>query len=58
MKQIQRLPIKLRGMSLVELLVASTIGLFLIGGAIAMYQSSQSTYLVNETYSRLQDNAR
>jgi type IV pilus assembly protein PilW len=47
-----------RGMSMVELLVALTIGGFLMWGAITVYSRSRTTYQVSEQISRLQENAR
>lgn len=49
---------KTRGMSMVELLVALTIGSFLMWGAITVYSRSRTTYQVSEQVSRLQENAR
>ena len=47
-----------RGFSLVELMVALTLGSFLIVGAVTVYVRSRNTYSVNETVARLQENAR
>jgi len=47
-----------QGMTLVEMMVAMTIGLVLLGGIITVLSSSQSTYRVNEALARLQENAR
>ena len=49
---------KQRGLSLVELLVAITIGLFLLGGVISIFLSSKVTYFANEKTARLQENGR
>jgi type IV pilus assembly protein PilW len=49
---------RMRGMSMVELLVALTIGSFLMWGAITVYSRSRTTYQVSEQISRLQENAR
>jgi len=46
------------GLTLVELLVAMTIGLVLIIGATQVYVDSHAAYAVNETTARLQENAR
>ena len=46
------------GLTLVELLVAMTIGLVLIAGATQVYVDSHAAYAVNETTARLQENAR
>lgn len=47
-----------RGVSLIELLVAVTIGGLLIFGATKVYVDSRATYEVNETAARLQETAR
>lgn len=47
-----------RGMSLIELMVALGIGMFLIIGALTVYAQSRSTYQVNESVARLQENGR
>src|SRR5438105_162394 len=46
------------GMSLIELLVAMTIGVVLIFGAAQVYMDSSNTYPINESLARLQENAR
>jgi type IV pilus assembly protein PilW len=46
------------GMSLIELLVAMTIGVVLIFGAAQVYIDSSKTYSINESTARLQENAR
>ncbi len=62
MKHPEQLPAagarRIRGFSLVELLVALVIGSFLIIGAVTVYVQSRNTYSVNETVARLQENAR
>lgn len=47
-----------KGFSLVEMMVAMTIGLVLVGAGIAVYANSRAAYTVNESISRLQENAR
>jgi len=47
-----------RGLSLIELLVAMTIGAVLIFGATQVYVNSRTAYGVNETVARLQETAR
>jgi type IV pilus assembly protein PilW len=49
---------RIRGLSLVELLVAVTIGGLLIFGATQIYVDSRKTYEINETAARLQETAR
>ena len=51
-------PGRAAGLTLVELLVAMTIGLVLIAGATQVYVDSSKSYAVNETTARLQENAR
>jgi len=46
------------GLSLIELLVAMTIGVVLIFGAAQVYMDSSKTYAINESLARLQENAR
>ena len=46
------------GMSLVELLVATTIGLILLGGIYQVFISSDTGYRYNEQLARLQENGR
>ena len=46
------------GLSLVEIMIALTISLFLLGGVIQVYSSTRITYRTNEGLSRLQENAR
>ena len=47
-----------RGLSLIELLVAMTIGAVLIFGATQVYVNSRTAYGVNENVARLQETAR
>ncbi|HEU4619681.1 MAG TPA: PilW family protein [Gammaproteobacteria bacterium] len=46
------------GMTLIELMVALAIGLFLLLGAMTVYLQSRQTFQVNETIARLQENGR
>jgi type IV pilus assembly protein PilW len=48
----------MQGLSLVELMVALTIGLFLIGGVISLQLSSRSAYSDTERYARMGENGR
>jgi type IV pilus assembly protein PilW len=50
--------VRQRGLSLIELMVALTIGSLLIVGAVTVYSNSRSTFAVNEAVARLQDEAR
>jgi type IV pilus assembly protein PilW len=47
-----------RGFSLVELLVALTIGLFLVSGILYIYLSTRSSYSTNDAAARVQEDAR
>ena len=47
-----------RGLSMVELLVALTIGSLLIVGALFVYSQSRTTHTLSETVARVQENAR
>lgn len=51
-------PRRMRGLSLIELMVSMIIGLFLIAGATTVYVNSRKTYDVDETAARLQETAR
>jgi type IV pilus assembly protein PilW len=51
-------PFRALGLSLVELLVAVTIGAILIFGATQVYVDSRKTYALNEAVARLQETAR
>lgn len=46
------------GFSLVELMVALAIGVFLIAGAISVFAKTRDLYRTNETVARLQESAR
>lgn len=50
--------VRQRGMTLLELMIAMTIGLFLIGGLLAVYVGTNQSYRVSQATSRLQENAR
>lgn len=47
-----------RGLTLVELMVALTISVVLLGGVLKVYANSKQTYRVQEALSRLQENGR
>jgi type IV pilus assembly protein PilW len=47
-----------QGLSLIELMVALTIGSLLIAGTVFVYIQSRNSYGVNETVARLQETAR
>jgi len=46
------------GLSLVEMLVALTVGLLLLGGLMQVWSSSRHTYRLAEAQSRIQENGR
>lgn len=48
----------IRGFSLVEMMVAMTIGLILLGGALSVLYSSKVTYNENERVGRMQESGR
>lgn len=47
-----------RGFSLVELMVALSIGIFLLAGALTVFQQTRTQYRAIEAVSRLQESAR
>jgi type IV pilus assembly protein PilW len=47
-----------RGFSLVELMVAMTLSLILLGGVIAIFSSSRTTYETNDRMARIQESGR
>lgn len=49
---------KQRGLSLIELMVASTVGLLLMAGLLQLFTSSKQTYRMSEALSRMQENGR
>lgn len=52
------LPSRARGLSLVELMVAVTLGLVLCLGAVNLFMQSKVSYLQDEESARLQENGR
>ncbi len=46
------------GVSLIELMVALTIGLVMMGGAVTVYLKARDTYATSETTARLQETGR
>jgi type IV pilus assembly protein PilW len=49
---------KQSGFSLVEIMIALLIGLFLLGGILQIFSASQQTYRMQRNLSRLQENGR
>ena len=47
-----------KGLSLLELLIALTLGVIIIAAMISLFVNSKQSYRVNENLSRLQENAR
>lgn len=58
MKSSARIHRLARGFSIVELMVAMTLSLVLLGGILSVLYSSKVTYESNERVARLQENAR
>ncbi len=58
MKNLSVFKINQRGLSLVELMVAITIGLLLLAGVIQVFASTKQTYRVHEGLSRVQESGR
>lgn len=46
------------GVSLIELMIAITLSIFIAGGMIGLFINAKQSYRVNENMSRLQENAR
>lgn len=46
------------GFTLVELLVAMVLGIFLVGGVVSIYNSTQQNFRANENLARIQESAR
>jgi type IV pilus assembly protein PilW len=46
------------GLSLIEIMIASLIGVFLLGGVLQIFISTKQTYRMQEGLSRLQENGR
>lgn len=46
------------GVTLIELMVSMTIGMFLIGGAVTVYMQSKTSYRTTDNVSRIQENIR
>jgi Tfp pilus assembly protein PilW len=46
------------GFTLVELMVGMALGIFLVGGVVSVYVSSQQNFKTSENLGRIQENAR
>ncbi len=55
---IARAPLRSRGLTLVEVMVALVVGLILSAGAIQIFISSKKTYQTTDAVSRIQENGR
>lgn len=53
-----RLPRSQQGLSLIELMVAMTIGIVLVGGAFYVYATTRNAYNTNNSYAMMQENGR
>lgn len=51
-------PYRLRGLSLIELMIALVLGLLVVGAAIAIFLSNRQTYRATEGLARVQENVR
>lgn len=51
-------PARQRGFNLIELMIAVTLGLFIIGGTIGIYLANVQAFRTNEGLSRIQENLR
>lgn len=58
MKHISHAHRRQQGLTLLEILVALTMGLVVIGGTIQIYLSSSQSYRTQEALSRIQENGR
>ncbi|OGT19336.1 MAG: hypothetical protein A2V90_04310 [Gammaproteobacteria bacterium RBG_16_57_12] len=58
MKNLQHVMKHVRGFSLVELMVALTIGLIILSAVSMLFVSSKKTYTTQDSLARLQENAR
>ena len=47
-----------RGLSLVELMIAMTLGLFLLGGILQFFISSKRTFTYTEVFGKMEENGR
>lgn len=58
MRKHFRIPAACRGLSLIELMVAITLGLLLTAGMIQLFNSSKVTFQTTDAISRVQENGR
>jgi type IV pilus assembly protein PilW len=57
-KLAHNIPVKQRGMSLIELMVAMSLGIFLTWGALQAFLTGKQTYSMQQAFSRIQENGR
>ncbi|MEE4297719.1 MAG: PilW family protein [Wenzhouxiangella sp.] len=57
-KAMRNIPHKSSGLTLIELMVALTLGLLLLGGVLQLFVGSRVTYTTNEALARVQENVR
>ncbi len=55
---MNRTPFKMRGLTLLELMIAMTLGLIMIGGFITVFQSNRITMRAQEGLTQVQENGR
>ena len=58
MRSVRTQPRRHRGLSLIELLIGTTLGVLLIGAVIAVYQASKRSYVESEQVAALAENSR
>jgi type IV pilus assembly protein PilW len=58
MMSLNTAPCEQKGLTLVEIMIALLLGVFLLGGVIEIFLNSKKTYRVQEALSRLQENGR
>lgn len=51
-------PSQIRGVTLIELMIAMLLGLMVVGGAVAMFIANKRTYTATESLGRIQENGR
>ncbi len=58
LKTLRHSPVKQAGLSLIELMIASVIGLFILAGAVTIFSSNSSSSSMSNGMARLQDSGR
>lgn len=48
----------MRGLGLIEIMIAMVLGIFLVGGVITIFTSNQQSFRVNENLAQIQESAR